>query len=73
MFTALSVINSDNSTIEHYIPRKGENRDMDKKKGGSWTKKYIENILAKYKSNDNCTPYAGFIIYRLKQRLQKFK
>lgn len=46
--------------------------NMDKKKGGSWTKEYIENILDKYKSNDNCTPYAGFIIYRLEQRLQKF-
>lgn len=46
---------------------------MIKKKSGKWTKEFIQHTLDKYKSKDDCTPYAGFIIYQLEKRLQRFQ
>lgn len=46
-------------------------KSMAKKKNGTFSKDLIQRTLEKYKAKDNCTPYVGYIIYRLEKRLKK--
>lgn len=44
---------------------------MNEKKSGCWRKEFIQHMIDKYKSKDDCTPYAGYIIYNLEKRLKR--
>ncbi len=60
-----ALINSRYAAFDSLLKR------MSKKKSGKWSRDFIQRILDKYKSKDDDTPYAGFIIYQLEKRLQK--
>lgn len=44
---------------------------MSKNKPRKWSKEFVQRNLDRYKSKDDCTPYAGFIIYQLEKRLER--
>lgn len=47
-------------------------KGMAKRKNGKFSKDLIQRTLKIYKAKDNCTPYVGYIIYRLEDRLKRF-
>ncbi len=62
----VSLMNQRKSAFDGLLQR------MASKKNGAWKKEYIERELNRFKAADNNTPYVGYIIYRLEERLKKF-